>query len=779
MVLCQSRGPFLGMLGGAYVFILVGLLRLRRLEPGSARSPRWAALIRWGVPGTVGVALVALVFLVVANMPGSPLERARDVPYVGRLGSVLDAESRTIQVRLFIWRSVAGLLQSDEPLESPDGVPDSLHRLRPVLGTGPETFALAVNRFAKPKLGQLEALTKTPDRAHNEAFDVFVTGGGLGIVLWLGVFVTVFGLALTRLGLIRSRPQTVAFWAVLAAGAIAGAVTPWLASGEATLSGVGLSVGLILSLALFVTVQALFEGAAAEAVGGDAVWAGLILALLATLVAHMVEIQVGIAITATRLYFWFYAAVVVVAAGGWLAPESSAAGPKRPPSGKRSRKEQRRPAKHGSSSAEAASPADARWADLFHSLMVGSLCIPWVYSMTLSSPEARGFSPILVNSWLGGDGIPTIAHLSALSWIVLVTLLVAAAVSTDTRAAAGSGAHPRRWAAVVPAVVLIAVFAAIQAARVAHAMKRSGAADEILQDAHIVASHFGVLLVTLLVLCLAIGVVLGRAGEEGLRWSRRPAWVVVASGLVLAVGGAVVVKRYNLDPISADSYLKVANHLLKRGRAVESLPPLDRAVALSPGEPMYQLVRGSATLTAARAAEEADTRDRLLESSEAGLRRALELAPLDPDHSANLARCLAHQASVARDRTGRYELLERSSEHYAAAVRLRPNAVVFRNELGRVLLNAGRYDEAGRQLELAVDLDPTFTEPYIALAALAERRAATARARGDAAESLRRLQEAAAIYERALDVEPELEPARKGLARVRRSSRRPERADPP
>jgi len=58
LVLSQSRGPFLGLLGGAYVFILVGLLRLRRSGGDSPWLQRWGSLIRWAVPGIVGVALL-------------------------------------------------------------------------------------------------------------------------------------------------------------------------------------------------------------------------------------------------------------------------------------------------------------------------------------------------------------------------------------------------------------------------------------------------------------------------------------------------------------------------------------------------------------------------------------------------------------------------------------------------------------------------------------------------------------------------------------------------
>jgi hypothetical protein len=758
LVLSQSRGPFLGLLGGAYVFILVGLLRLRNSEGDPPRLRRWDSLIRWAVPVIVGTALMVLLVLVVVNMPGSPLEDVRNLPYIGRLGSVLDAESRTIQVRLSIWRSVSELLQSGKPIESPDGIEDPLHGVRPALGTGPETLGFAVNRFVEPKLGKLEKPNRIPDRSHNETYDLVVMQGAVGAVIWLGIFCALCFYSLQRLGLIRSRAHTVGFWSVLVIGAVLGALTPWLASGEATLAGVGLSVGLVLSLALFVTVQSLIDNTGDERDAGSPPTAsdGLVLALLATFVAHLVEIQVGIAITTTRLYFWFFAAVVVLAARGWPAEESR---PQKNPGEKSG----------PSTKAGAGSPLpSATRRSLVHSLIAGSLCIPLVYAMTLSSPEARTLSAILTGSWFGSDTIPTFMHLSALCWLVLVTIFVGSAMSPSTKQIAGGGDGPGLGARVLPAFGLVAVFAVIQAGRVAHVIKRTGAPNETLLDAEFVANHFAALVGSLVFLSLVIGVLLGLTRGERLPWARRGVWLSAVSGLLIAAAAVTVVERYNLDSIRADSLLRVAKHLMKSGGTEVGLEILDRAVALSPREPMYQLIRGSAAMRAATAAGDAARRNRLFALSQASLRRARDLAPLDPDHSANLARCLVNQARIEKDRRQKIELLSLAGEHYEAAVRLRPRSVVFLNESGRLLLNMGHHAEARNRLELAVELDPLFTEPRIALAAIAEASAAAARSRGDAAASIRRLEEARDIYERALEVQPDLEPAQKGRDRVRR-----------
>jgi hypothetical protein len=772
LVLSQSRGPFLGLLGGAYVFILVGLLRLRRSGGDSPWLQQRGSRIRWAVPGVVGSALLTLAILVVVNMPGSPLENMRNVPYIGRLGSVLDAESRTIQVRLYIWRSVSELLRSREPLETPDGTPDTHRRLRSALGTGPETLGIAVNRFVEPKLGQLEKVTKIPDRSHNEIFDLLVMEGVVGTLIWLGIFSAVCGLALRRLGLIRTRAQAAGFWSALVIGSVLGAVTPWLASGEATMSGVGLSVGLVLSLTLFVTVQSLIDSSSKEPDTGSPGTASdwLVLALLATFVAHMVEIQVGIAITTTRLFFWFFAAVAVLAARGWLSAESQPLSSGAPPMSGVKPGQVEKPERWLTFPSTEQVPADdARRGIVAYSLIVGSLCIPWVYGMTLSSPEARTLGAILTNSWFGSDTIPTVVHLSALCWLVLVTVFVGLAMSFPSRRGTAGRTPPWLGTAVAPVLGLVAVFAVIQAGRVAHVIERTGTPNETLLDAEFVANHFAVLVGSLVFVGLVIGALLGLPRGERLPWPRRRVWLSVVSGLLIAVAAVIVVERYHIDPIRADSLLRVGNHLLTRDRAEAALEILDRTVSLSPREPMYQLVRGSVALKAATTAGDAASRSRLFEISEASLRRAIQLAPLDPDHSANLARCLARQASVEEDRARRTEFIERSSEHYDAAIRLRPKSVVFLNESGRLLLNMGRDDEARRRLERAVELDPTFTEPYIALAAMAERSAAAARAGGDEAASIRRLETAAELYERALDVQPDLEPAQIGRERVRRA----------
>jgi O-antigen ligase/Flp pilus assembly protein TadD len=768
LVLTKSRGPFLGLLAGGYTFVLLALLVARRTVADPAVASRRARVARWAVPATAAAALLGVLLLVALNAENSPLSRLRDAPHIGRLVSVLDPESRTIQVRLFIWRGVADLLASDQPLVFPDGRGDPVHGLRPVIGSGPETFAIAVNRFVSPRLGQLEDRGATPDRAHNETFDLMVMQGLLGVVIWLGVLGAVISGGLRRLELIGPARETVGFWLVFLGGSALGAAAPWLASGETTLSGVGLSVGLVLGLSLFVTLQSLLRSRQgtppSRASTGDA----LVVTLLATVVAHIVEVQVGIAVTPTRLYFWVSAAVLVVLARGWLIAGNGHAGAPRK-SGPMARP---KPAFGSRASAQRQARGPDRRATseaAVISLLTGALCLPWIYSMTAGPRGVSTVGAVLANSWMGREGASGAGGVSALVWLVATTVLVTWMLGTpaDSRGKGPPGRHRLRSAAVFFGVA--GPYAVTQAGLVARAARRAAEPAGVPAAAEISANLYSVFVWTTVLLCLVIGIVLGLRGSANSLSVRGKDWLSAAVAVVIIGGGVAMIQRNSIDPIRADVLMKTAGHVVAAGRSDAGIAILDRAAELNPAEPRVHLTRGGIILKAAVATDDGARRDELFDRAELSLERARALAPLDPDHPANLARCRASRASLEADQQRRLELMQGAADEYEAALRLRPNSVVFLNEHGRLLLNMGRYDRALEQLQRAVGLDPEYAEPYVALGALWERSAAVASSRGEPERSLEHLERAAVMYERALLSDPEGETARQGLIRVQRA----------
>ncbi|MCL7455115.1 MAG: O-antigen ligase family protein, partial [Anaerolineae bacterium] len=176
----QSRGPLLGLLAGLFFFLL--LLSLVRRQV-------WASWVMYSA------AAALVVFLIVFNIVDTPfIERLREIPYVGRLGQVLQTEEGSGRVRVLIWDGAVDLIGWHEPLVSPgqDGGPDTFNALRPIIGHGPESMYVAYNRVYPPDLAHFEKRNASPDRSHNETLDALVMTGWLGTAIYLLLFGSIF-----------------------------------------------------------------------------------------------------------------------------------------------------------------------------------------------------------------------------------------------------------------------------------------------------------------------------------------------------------------------------------------------------------------------------------------------------------------------------------------------------------------------------------------------------------------------------------------------------------
>jgi len=173
----QSRGPWLGLGAGLFVFgslLLWQAMRLARASENIARLRRLRALLL----GWIAVATVGAIFLLVFNLSQAPFfQRLREVPYLGRMGRLLEVNRDTGLVRRLIWfgdQHVGGATA----LVTSDG-------LRMLVGWGPESMFVAFNRFYPPSLANVEARGASPDRSHQALLDELVTRGVLGLVSYL------------------------------------------------------------------------------------------------------------------------------------------------------------------------------------------------------------------------------------------------------------------------------------------------------------------------------------------------------------------------------------------------------------------------------------------------------------------------------------------------------------------------------------------------------------------------------------------------------------------
>ncbi len=314
--LASLAGPMASFVAfvAAVALIITGLFVLVAAQRG------W----RWLWFSWMVLSLLLAAWLVLFNLPATTSERYaeapviggvfttlnewRELPRIGRFGQMLEADTGTGRVRTLIWEGALELMLPHEPIVFPDGSTDSFNFLRPLIGYGPESMYVAFNSFYPPELATLEARNASPDRSHNETFDALVITGVLGFLVWQALYLSVFVYGFRWLGVLRSRFERnllIGLW--LGVGLMT-AVAFALWRGTVYI-GVALPFGSIAGLVLYLIYYALFADSADLAEENAQPFAAerlLVVALVAAILAHFVEIHFGIAISASRLHFFLY-----------------------------------------------------------------------------------------------------------------------------------------------------------------------------------------------------------------------------------------------------------------------------------------------------------------------------------------------------------------------------------------------------------------------------------------------------------------------------------------
>ncbi|MGQ9740185.1 hypothetical protein [Chloroflexus sp.] len=172
----QSRGPWIGLGAGLFLFISLALWfgKRRLAATGDERNSRRLGQM---LAGWIALTLIVGGFLIVFNLSdASFFNRLREIPYVGRMGRLLEVESGTGLVRRLIW-------VGDEHAGGTLGLITS-NPLRLIIGWGPESMFVAFNRFYPPSLANVEARGASPDRSHQAFLDEVVTKGLLGLAAY-------------------------------------------------------------------------------------------------------------------------------------------------------------------------------------------------------------------------------------------------------------------------------------------------------------------------------------------------------------------------------------------------------------------------------------------------------------------------------------------------------------------------------------------------------------------------------------------------------------------
>lgn len=725
-----SRGPFLGLVAGLFFFFLLVAMRARQ---------------RWLTLGTIGLAVAGAAFLLVLNIPNGPLESLRESPWVGRFGHLADTDQRTSKVRQYIWQGASKLVAPHEPITFPDGNPDRWNALRPLIGYGPESMYVAYNRFYPPELGQVEKRNASPDRSHNETWDALVTTGGLGLVVYLLVFGSVFYYGFRWLGLIANSAQRNLFVGFFLGGGAAGAAGLVAWQGIAFL-GVGLPFGILLGLGAYITVRSL-QGYTSDEDTLD--WRTLVMtAFLTAILAHFVEIHFGIAIVSTRTHFWVYAAALLVMGyilpqEAWHTPATKAAPRKVETSPRQGR---RRRSRGGGQPQRETSPWGGVWTGgILSGLLLMVLGFDYVSNLGRAASASQVFWSSLTRLPLKHNAV----SYGILALVLTVWLTSALLFATEERDARRAGLW-RSMAGIAGLSLLIGLlFWGWQAGKLAALSQISPANQQqliaqlrsfegILTTFYI----FGLLALFALALVLPSEQYTYRRGEG--------VAAVAAPFLLIAVMALSTVT--NLRIIQADIAFKMADPFTRGNQWPVAMVVYQHAIELAPNEDYYYLFLGRAYLEQAKTLKTVDERRALFRQAEKDLKTAQRLNPLNTDHTANLARLYSWWASATDDARERQEYAQRSNTYYEKALSLSPNNVVLWGEWATLDLNFLRQPDAGlEKLNHALALDDTYDRTY---ALLGDYYMAQARSAQDASQREKFLTQAVENYQKALDVTP-------------------------
>jgi len=688
----QSRGPLLGLFAGAFfLFILLSL--------------HWR--LRWLIAAVVIFGVIAGGFLLTLNIPNGPLESVRQEPWVGRLGKMLDMDQRTSQVRITIWKGAAGMVAPHDPLEYPDGTKDVFNFLRPLIGYGPETMHMAYNPFYPPELAHLEKRNASPDRSHNETWDSLVITGALGLAAYLGLFASVFYYGLKWLGLINSNKQKILFFSLYFGGGVVSALVFTLWQGIAFF-GVALPFGVILGLITYLALSALFAKQSTQNGEFNSARSITLIVLLAAIMAHFVEINFGIAIVATRTYFFVFSASLLSV--GFLLPKQGeyladtvVSIPETQAIPKRQRGKKRQP-----KIAVSETPFWNRDVAI-GSLITSLLLLPLLYEYI---SNINGGTTSLQILW---DSL-TRVNKAAISYGVLALVLTTWFAAGILFASENSSKHWwKDFITILGVSGLVALiygfFLSGSLASIARNIPKT--IDDVVAQS---GSFEGLLTQFYLFMLLFLFTLARYLPSEWPKRATNPSslGLVVAPIMLVLVIGLSYFSNWRV--IQADITFKLAEPFANSGQWPVANVLYQRAKEFAPDEDYYDLFLGRGYLEYAKTVEDEVEKQAIFEQAEADLIKAQKTNPLNPDHTANLGRLYSWWATQTQDPAERKARGLIADEYYSRVLTLSPNNARLWTEWAVLHLNVLQQPE--RALELlhkSLEIDPEYDWTYATL----------------------------------------------------------------
>ena len=173
----------------------------------------------------------------------------------------------------------------------------------------------------------------------------------------------------------------------------------------------------------------------------------------------------------------------------------------------------------------------------------------------------------------------------------------------------------------------------------------------------------------------------------------------------------------NWRVIQADIAFKMADPFVSSNQWVAANLLYQRAKEHAPDEDYYDLFLGRGYLEQAKTITDEAEKRAIFEKAEADLLKAQETNPLNPDHTANLARLYSWWASQTQDQAERRARSLVSDDYYSRVLVLSPNNARLWSEWGVLHLDILRQPERAFELlnnALEVDSEYDWTHALLA-----------------------------------------------------------------
>ena len=709
-----SRGPWVGLLVGCFFFalMLMFVLQKRRAMQGIL------------VLGTLGV-----IGLMALNVPHTPLEPLQSAPYVGSLAHIFEGDSGTGKYRTSLWDAETRILTERPVLQFPDGTPDRLNLIRPLVGYGPDSMFDIFTQLRVPD-GTDTGIQE--DHSHNETWDILINTGILGLAVYQGLWLAIFLLGLQYLGLMptkHSRHGFVALW--LGGGALLGLAT--IVMGQFKFFGIAVPMGNLFGTVLFLI------GAAwkwnPSPLTKPSTRQILVVALLAAFVAHYVEIQFGINLTATQVMFWTGAALLVAICSKSIPEESTLA----------------------------ISARSQQLAALFGYAMMNTMILS---VLLFEFIQRQTTSDMWQTLWLSltFDGITgqtsyAIAILIVGCWAVgmLTVLTEMFGAGLVTRATLRKVITLLSFGSLVPAAMFAVVYSVLVSRLTPIPQQLTNPQDGVRLAEQFVDLSNCFYAALLCIFCLTVLALVIESNWSALTWAtKRWAWIAFAPLVLMTLGFA---NQLVLNPIRADVFNKVGLFFTNNYETDAAIASLSRAIQLAPMVDRYYMLLGNAYASKAfyidmknpsQFGDQTQMSDILniavqrlatlnrndaIYAAQTMYLSAYDLNPLYVNHSENLARLYKPEPPI--DTAGKKKLAELSTKYYTQATRLAPSDMALWNEWADFDLTYWENaDDALSKLNLAAQRDPKYAPTFIHI--------------GDIYKGQGKLEQAADAYERAL-----------------------------